>query len=329
VGELALVLVVILALSFDFVNGFHDTANAIATSVMTNALKIPYAIMMAAILNFAGAMISTHVAETVGGSIINPQAITSTVVVIILISAILWNIITWKYGLPSSSSHALIGSLVGVAIAAGVSLKMEGLSKIVLALILSPILGLTGGIVIMIIFSWIFRNIEVRKINQGFRKVQAFSAAFMAFSHGSNDAQKSMGIIAMALMASGHITGHLHIPLWVKISCALAMAMGTAVGGWRIIKTVGRGIIEIRPIQGCAADTVSATVIQLATHIGLPVSTTHVVTSAICGVGAAENIYNVNWNVMKRIIVTWFVTIPIAAVFAGLLYKIFSLHLAF
>lgn len=317
-----LILIILLALIFDFVNGFHDTANAIATSVMTSALRIPYAIMMAATLNFAGAMLGTQVAETIGKSIVDPSTITQTVIMSTLISAITWNIITWKYGLPSSSSHALIGSLIGVVLVQGLALKLEGVKIIVLALIISPLMGLFGGIVIMILFYRIFRNIRVSKINRVFRKVQVVSAAFMALSHGGNDAQKSMGIITMALMANNLITGHFFVPTWVKISCALAMAFGTAVGGWKIIKTVGRGIIEIKPIQGCAADTTSATVIQLATHIGLPVSTTHVVTSSICGVGAAENVYNVNWNVMKNIVLAWFFTIPFVAIFAAVTYKV-------
>lgn len=320
--DAVLILIILLALIFDFVNGFHDTANAIATSVMTNALRIPYAIMMAATLNFAGAMLSTHVAETIGKSIVDPATITQAVIVSTLISAITWNIITWKYGLPSSSSHALIGSLIGVVLIQGLALKLEGVKVIVIALIVSPLLGLFGGIIIMILFYRIFRNIRVEKINHIFRKVQVMSAAFMAISHGGNDAQKSMGIIAMALMANGLITGHFFIPMWVKIACALAMAFGTAAGGWKIIKTVGRGIIELKPIQGCAAETMSATVIQLATHTGLPVSTTHVITSAICGVGAAENIYNVNWNVMKSIVLAWFFTIPFVAIFAAVIYKV-------
>ncbi|MGV8121633.1 MAG: anion permease [Candidatus Xenobiia bacterium LiM19] len=317
-----LILIILLALIFDFVNGFHDTANAIATSVMTSALRIPYAIMMAATLNFAGAMLGTSVAETIGKSIVDPSTITQTVIISTLISAITWNIITWKYGLPSSSSHALIGSLIGVVLVQGLTLKLEGVKVIVLALIISPLMGLFGGIVIMILFYRLFRNIRVSKINRVFRKVQVVSAAFMALSHGGNDAQKSMGIITMALIANNLITGHFYVPTWVKISCALAMAFGTAVGGWKIIKTVGRGIIEIKPIQGCAADTTSATVIQLATHIGLPVSTTHVVTSSICGVGAAENVYNVNWNVMKNIVLAWFFTIPFVAIFAAVIYKV-------
>ncbi|MHC9542199.1 MAG: anion permease [Vulcanimicrobiota bacterium] len=320
--DVVLILIILLALIFDFVNGFHDTANAIATSVMTNAIKIPYAIMMAAALNFLGAIMSTHVAETIGKSIVDPSTITQTVIVSTLISAITWNIITWKYGLPSSSSHALIGSLMGVVLIQGIALKLEGVKVIIIALIISPLMGLIGGIVIMILFYRIFRNIRVEKINRIFRKVQIASAAFMAISHGGNDAQKSMGIIAMALMANNLITGHFYVPTWVKISCALAMAFGTAAGGWKIIKTVGRGIIELKPIQGCAAETISATVIQLATHVGLPVSTTHVVTSAICGAGAAENIYNVNWNVMKNIVLAWFFTIPFVAIFAAVIFKV-------
>ncbi len=320
--DVVLVLIILLALIFDFVNGFHDTANAIATSVMTNAIKIPYAIMMASLLNFIGAILSTHVAETIGKSIVDPSTITQTVIISTLISAITWNIITWKYGLPSSSSHALIGSLIGVALIQGIALKLEGVKVIIIALIISPLMGLVGGIIIMILFYRIFKGIRVEKINRTFRKVQIASAAFMALSHGGNDAQKSMGIIAMALMASNLMTGHFYVPTWVKIACALAMALGTAAGGWKIIKTVGRGIIELKPIQGCAAETISATVIQLATHIGLPVSTTHVVTSAICGVGTADNIYNVNWNVMKNIVLAWFFTIPFVAVFAAIIYKV-------
>ncbi|MFZ2960988.1 MAG: inorganic phosphate transporter [Candidatus Ozemobacteraceae bacterium] len=317
-----LILIVVLALIFDFVNGFHDTANAIATSVMTNAIKIPYAIAMAAILNFFGAIIGTQVAETIGKSIVDPSKITQLAVVATLISAITWNLITWKFGLPSSSSHALIGSLIGVALVQGIPLKIAGIEKILLALIVSPILGLVGGVIIMVIFLRLFRGIRVDKVSIWLRKFQIFSAAFMAFSHGGNDAQKSMGIITMALVANNMMPGEFHVPTWVMLACALSMALGTAVGGWRIIKTVGRGIIELKPIQGCAAETMSAAVIQVATHWGFPVSTTHVITSAICGVGAAGNIYHVNWNVMKNIVACWFVTIPIVAIFAGAIFKV-------
>lgn len=319
--------IIVLALGFDFVNGFHDTANSIATSVMTNAIKVPYAIAMAAILEFAGAMLGTHVALTIGKSIVDPHTITSLVLVATLLSAICWNILTWRYGLPSSSSHALIGSLVGVTIVTGARLEIDGLLKVILSLIISPILGIFGGMALMVLFYWIFRNIQVQKLNSGFRRVQLFSAAFMAFSHGGNDAQKSMGIITMALFTHHIYSGEFFVPLWVKIACATAMALGAAVGGWRIIKTVGRGIIELKPIQGCAAETVSATIIQVATQIGLPVSTTHVITSAICGVGSTENIFSVNWMVMRNIVVCWFITIPIVAVFAGFIYKLLSLVL--
>jgi inorganic phosphate transporter, PiT family len=319
------VLIILLALGFDFVNGFHDTANAIATSVMTSAIKIPYAIGMAAVLNFAGAMLGTSVAETVGKSIVDPAEISSLVIVATLISAISWNIITWKYGLPSSSSHALIGSLLGVSLVKGAHIKGAGVIKVILSLIISPILGIIGGLLLMILFYWLFRNIQVNKLNIIFRRIQLLSAGFMALSHGGNDAQKSMGIITMALFASHLLTGHFYIPNWVKIACALTMAVGSAVGGWRIIKTVGRGIIELKPIQGCAAETVSATIIQAATHFGLPVSTTHVITSAICGVGSAENVFAVNWNVMRNIVVCWFITIPFVAAFAAIVFRILTL----
>ena len=318
------VAIIILALGFDFVNGFHDTANSIATSVMTNAIKVPYAIAMAALLEFGGAMLGTHVALTIGKSIVDPTSITSLVLIATLASAITWNIVTWKYGLPSSSSHALIGSLIGVTLVMGAHIKVAGVSKVIMSLIISPVFGLVGGITLMVISYWVFRNIQVNKLNNWFRRIQLLSAGFMAFSHGGNDAQKSMGIITMALIAHGIIRGEFVVPLWVKLTCATAMALGAAVGGWRIIKTVGRGIIELRPIQGCAAETVSATIIQVATQTGLPVSTTHVITSAICGVGSAENVFNVNWNCMKNIVVCWFITIPIVAVFAALIYKVLS-----
>lgn len=326
--DLIVILIIILALIFDFVNGFHDTANAIATSVMTNAIRISYAIAMAAVLNFIGAMIGTNVAETIGKSIVDPSEITSMVIVATLVSAISWNIITWKYGLPSSSSHALIGSLIGVSIIKGAQIKAAGVIKVVLSLIISPILGIIGAIILMLLFYWLFRNIRVNKVNTIFRKVQLLSAGFMALSHGGNDAQKSMGIITMALFANHLLTGHFYVPGWVKFSCALVMAMGTAVGGWRIIKTVGRGIIDLKPIQGCAAETVSATIIQAATHFGLPVSTTHVITSAICGVGSTENIFAVNWNCMRNIVVCWFMTIPFVAMFAALFYKLLYLSIS-
>jgi len=325
VGDVHWIIIVIIALAliFDFVNGFHDTANAIATSVMTNAIKIPYAILMAAGLNFLGAIINVEVAKTIGKDILDPSSITSFVLVATLISAILWNIITWKFGLPSSSSHALLGSLLGVGIVVGAEIKYAGIEKIILGLLISPLIGLFGGIILMIIFYWSFRGINTKKLGHVFKKVQVLSAAFMAFSHGGNDAQKSMGIITMALMIGGVIDPKVfNVPEWEKFSCAIAMGLGTAVGGWRIIKTVGRGIIELKPIQGCAAETVSATVIQAATHIGLPVSTTHVITSAICGVGSAENVFKVNWRVMWNIVLCLFITIPFVAVFAAIVYKV-------
>ncbi len=324
-ADALLILIVVLALFFDFVNGFHDTANAIATSVMTSAIRIPYAILMAAVLNFMGALLNTRVAETIGGSIVEASSITPLVLLSALIAAIAWNLLTWRYGLPSSSSHALIGSLVGVALAMGAKINPEGLFKIVLALVISPLLGLVGGLCTMILFYRLFRNSPVSKTNRLFRRVQLFSAGFMALSHGGNDAQKAMAIITLTLVAGHLINGPFQVPEWVKLACATAMALGTAVGGWRIIRTVGRGIIELRPIQGCAAETVGATVIQAATHLGLPVSTTHVITSAICGVGAAENIYKVNWNVMKNIVFSWFLTLPVAALFAAIVYRLLAL----
>ncbi|NLK51862.1 MAG: inorganic phosphate transporter [Syntrophomonadaceae bacterium] len=319
-------IVVLVALIFDYINGFHDTANAIATSVSTKALSPQRAVMVAAVLNFVGALSGTAVASTVGKGIVLPQDITQEVVVAGLLGAICWNLITWLSGIPSSSSHALIGGIVGAAVAGfgfG-SLIWEGLEKIILVLIISPVVGLISGYVIMSILFFVFRRGSPMRVNEIFRRLQVFSACTMSFSHGSNDAQKSMGIITMALVSGGVLT-EFHVPLWVILSCATAMALGTAAGGWRIIKTMGGKIFKLEPINGFAADLNSSLVILTASHLGMPVSTTHVVSTSIMGVGTAKRIKAVRWGTARSIVMAWILTIPLSAVISAFLYKIIML----
>ncbi|WP_379136671.1 anion permease [Paenibacillus sp. sgz500958] len=322
---IVLALVIFLALAFDFINGFHDTANAIATSVSTRALKPRTAIVMAASMNFIGALMFTGVAKKIGGSITDPALLDNGVDIVIatLIAAIIWNLVTWWFGIPSSSSHALIGSLAGaVFVGAGSDhIKWAGFKDIVLGLILSPIIAFAIGYVVMTILKWIFARRSPHTVNKGFRSMQVLTAAFQSFTHGTNDAQKAMGIITFALVTSGKLDT-MEVPLWVKISAATAMALGTSIGGWKIIKTMGTKIFKIEPINGFAADISAASVIFSATLLKLPVSTTHAITSAILGVGSAKRFSAVKWGVAGRIVVTWFITIPISAVLAGLIFKI-------
>ena len=307
--------VIILALVFDFINGFHDTANAIATSVSTRALNPNHATIMAACLNFLGAMVSTGVAKTIGGDIVSfPGLVNEKVIIAALVGAIFWNLLTWWLGLPSSSSHALIGGLIGaVLISVGVEgLNWHGIGKIILALILSPAIAFVTGIIIMNIIFRVFERYSPHVLNDKFRKLQVVSAAMIAFSNGSNDAQKSMGIITLALFSGGFIS-EFEVPTYVKVMCALAMAMGTATGGWRIIKTVGGKIFKLEPPSGFAADLNSSSVVFSATLLNLPVSTTHVVSGSIMGVGTAKRINAVHWNVAQQMVKAWGITIPITA----------------
>ncbi|WP_276912677.1 inorganic phosphate transporter [Aneurinibacillus aneurinilyticus] len=325
-----IIAIVFLALAFDFINGFHDTANAIATSVSTRALSPQVAIVMAATMNFIGAITFTGVAKTITNGIVDPFAIEngSIVVLAALISAIAWNLITWWYGIPSSSSHALIGSIAGAAImAAGFdSLNYTGFIKIIESLIISPFIALALGFIMMSLFAMIFKNFNLTRTNRGFRTFQIFTAALQSYSHGTNDAQKAMGIITLALIAGGFQTST-DIPTWVRISAALAMGIGTSVGGWKIIKTVGGKIMKLQPVNGAAADLSSSLIIFGATLIHLPVSTTHVVSSSIMGVGAAKRVKGVKWGVARRIVVTWVITLPISAVLASIIYKILTLFM--
>ena len=319
--------VVLLAVLFDYVNGFHDTANAIATSVSTRAITPRHAIIMAATLNFAGAMISTGVAKTIGGDLVlNPSQISLEVIVAALIGSIIWNITTWYYRIPSSSSHSLVGGVIGaVFISVGpAALDVTGISKIVMSLILSPIVALATGYFVMIGLLWIFRNFSPITLNRQFRKMQLVSASLMAFSHGSNDAQKAMGIIALALLSGGYIET-MEIPVWVKIACATSMALGTSAGGWRIISTMGTKIFKMESINGFAADLNSSIVIFTATFLHLPVSTTHVVSGSIMGIGSAERVRAVHWGVARSMLLAWVITIPISACISAVIYLGLSL----
>jgi PiT family inorganic phosphate transporter len=320
---LLLILVIAAALIFDYVNGFHDTANAIATCVSTRAISVKGAIFMAAFLNFAGAMVSTKVAGTIGKGIVDKDNVTQLVVLAGVLGAIVWDIITWYYGMPSSSSHAIIGGLVGAVLAhAGMNaLHWAGLKKIVLALIISPIIGTIIGFIFMLIIMQLFRNKSPGPLNKGFRRLQVGSAAFMAFSHGTADAQKSMGVITMALLSYGMIPSF-EVPTWVKLACAISMGLGTAAGGWRIIKTIGSDFVKLQPVHGFCVETASAGVILGASSMGMPVSTTHVITSAILGVGLSKRMSAVNWNVAKRILIAWVLTIPASALVAYAVYQI-------
>ena len=318
----AIGLVIVLALAFDFINGFHDTANAIATCIATRSLSPRIAIIMSAFLNFVGAMVSTGVAKTIGGEIVtSPQMVDSTVLIAALFAAIVWNLFTWKIGMPSSSSHALIGGVLGaVTISYGTgAINGNGVFMIVLGLIASPVIAMFSGYVIMTLLFILFRNVGRSKVNYISLHIQSLSAAVMAFSHGSNDAQKCMGIITLALLSGGYI-GELEVPFLVKIACAFAMCAGTSVGGWRIIRTVGNKIFRLEPVNGLAAEINSALTIFTATFLHLPVSTTHVVTGSIMGVGWAKRFRAVHWNVAYSMVGAWVMTIPSTAAVGALVY---------
>ena len=321
-----IILVIVLALAFDFINGFHDTANAIATCVSTRAIRPGLAIIGTAVLNFIGAMISTGVAKTIGGDIVtSPAMINELVIIAGLTGAIVWNLITWWFGMPSSSSHALIGGMIGaVAFSVGAAaLNDWGIIKIFLSLILSPISAIIIGYIIMKLLFVICHSFKPAKVNMTANRLQILSAALMAFSHGSNDAQKSMGIITLALVSGGFIQT-MEVPTLVKIFCALAMALGTSVGGWKIIRTVGGKIFKMHPIHGFAADLNSAVVIFSATLLHLPVSTTHVVSGSIMGVGSAQRVKAVHWSVARQMVTAWVMTIPCTAVIGAASYFVIS-----
>lgn len=314
-GLALLVIIIIAALAFDFINGFHDTANAIATVVSTRVLSPRVAIFMAASLNFLGAwLIGTAVAETIGTGIVMQEAVTQATILAALLGAIVWNLFTWYLGLPSSSSHALIGGLAGAAMQSGGVgvLNIAGLMRIFGSLLTSPLAGIVAGFALMVGLMWVFRRQSLNAVNGYFRHLQVVSAAFMAFSHGSNDAQKTMGIITLTLVTFGYL-GTFHVPWWVVLMSATAMALGTAIGGWNIIKTIGLRLVKLQPVNGFAAETAAALIIQGATHIGLPVSTTHVISSSIMGVGASKRFSAVRWGVAGNIALAWILTLPVTA----------------
>ncbi|GEL46634.1 inorganic phosphate transporter [Cellulomonas hominis] len=329
--ELALVVVVVaLALGFDYTNGFHDAANAIATSVSTRALTPRVALLMAAVMNFAGALLGTEVAETIATSIVDLSDASShqalVVVLCALVGAIVWNLITWWFGLPSSSTHALIGGLVGAGLAGGLVIYGSAIvDKVVLPMIFSPLIGFGLAFLVMVGLLWIVRNASPSRTTRRFRLAQTVSAAAMALGHGLQDAQKTMGVIFMALLTVGWADPDGGIPLWVKLSAAAAISLGTYSGGWRIMRTLGRKIIELDPARGFVAESVSAVVLYVnAFALHAPVSTTHTITSAIMGVGATKRLSAVRWGVAKNIGVAWVLTIPAAAAVAALVYFLLS-----
>ena len=323
---LPFVVVLVLAVSFDYVNGFHDTANAIATSVSTRALRPSHAIALSATANFVGALTGTAVATTIASGLVDDNLIDLGVVGAALVGAITWNLITWRLGIPSSSSHALIGGLLGAsAAAAGLAAwNIEGIvTRVLFPLVTSPLIGFVLAAWAMIVLLNMFRRANPKTLNSRFRRAQVVSASFMAFSHGSNDAQKTMGIITLALVTVGAIDEFV-VPLWVILVSATAISLGTAAGGWRIIKTMGTKVVKLDPVHGFAAETTGALTILGASHFGMPVSTTHVISSAIMGVGAATSPKSVRWIVARSIGVAWVLTLPAAGTVAAVAYILTS-----
>ncbi len=319
--------VIVLAISFDFLNGFHDAANSIATIVVTKTLTPGQAVIMAGLANFVGYFtFGVAIAKTVGKGIINIEHITLTVVLAALVGAIIWNIITWLLGLPTSSSHALIGGLIGSAVASAgfKTIVLDGIVKIVLFIFLAPIIGMIAASIFTILIFWIFQKTTPSKANSIFKKLQLVSSFWYSIGHGTNDAQKSMGIIALALFTGKYIDSFRLDP-WVVISCYSAISIGTMMGGWRIVKTMGTKITKIRPMEGFSAETASAMVLIGTAHFGIPVSTTHVIAGSIMGVGAVEKGAGVRWVTARRIIWAWFLTIPLTALCSALTYLVISL----
>ncbi len=319
-----LVAVVVLGLAFDYINGFHDTANAIATVVATRVLSPLQAVLMAAGLNFVGALTGTAVASTVGKGIVEPGAVTQQLVISALLSAIAWDLLTWYYGIPSSSSHALVFSIVGAGLATGgyTILGWDGIEKVLAGLVISPAVGFLGAFLLMELLLNVFFRAHPALVSGVFGRAQLVSSMYMAFSHGGNDAQKTMGVITMALASYYGWTGaEWAVPTWVVMAAALAMALGTMLGGWRIIRTMGLKVVELRPIDGFAAETAAATVIELASRLGIPISTTHTISSAILGVGATRRLSAVRWGVAGSIVTAWIVTLPVCIFLGWLLHS--------
>ena len=320
---LLLVLLIAVALAFDFLNGLHDAANSIATIVSTRVLPARYAVIWAAFFNFVAFLFfGLNVAQTVGKGIIDPKIVSDAVIFGALGGAITWNVVTWLAGIPSSSSHALIGGLLGAGFAkAGFHpILWAGVAKTVAGIVVSPTLGFAFALVLVLVVAWVFRRATPALADSSFRKLQFVSASLYSLGHGGNDAQKTMGIITVLLYAHGLLGGAFHVPLWVVLSCQAAMALGTLAGGWRIVHTMGSKITRLSPQQGFCAETGGAITLFLATHIGVPVSTTHTITGAIVGVGAARRVSAVRWNLATGIVWAWVITLPIAAVMGALFY---------
>ncbi|MGW3010854.1 anion permease [Streptomyces sp. NPDC001219] len=325
----ALVVTIAVALGFTYTNGFHDSANAIATSVSTRALTPRAALAMAAVMNLAGAFLGSGVAKTVSEGLISTPHGSKGMGILFaaLLGAVVWNLVTWYFGLPSSSSHALFGGMVGAALAGGTTVIWSGvIEKVVLPMFISPVIGLVLGFLVMVVILWMFRKANPHKAKRGFRIAQTVSAAGMALGHGLQDAQKTMGIVVMALVIADVEDQNAAIPLWVKLACAITLSLGTYAGGWRIMRTLGRRIIELDPPQGFAAETTAASVMYTASFMfHAPISTTHVITSAIMGVGSTKGTRAVRWGVAKNIVMGWFITMPAAALVAALAYWVVEL----
>ncbi|MDD3435951.1 MAG: inorganic phosphate transporter [Candidatus Gastranaerophilales bacterium] len=348
IAIILLTLVMIVAFMFEYVNGFHDSANAISTVVSTKALSPRRAIIYAAVLDFTGAFFGTHVAHTIGAGMVSPESVTQLVILAALLGAITWNLLTWYLGLPSSSSHALIGGLLGAALTHAYlqldkayelilklpSLRLEHPSldvinghnvvfKVLIPMIASPVLGFCVGFLVILVLLKIFYKMRPELLNRLFRKLQLFSSGFLAFSHGSNDAQKTMGIITLSLMTFGVIQDKsFHIPIWVICACAMTLSLGTMTGGWKIIRTMSSKVIKMKPIHGFSVEIASAGIILTASHFGFPVSTTHIISTAIMGVGSMVKVSAVRWGIVKNIVVAWVCTIPICMFLSGLFYFI-------
>ena len=319
-------IVVAVALVFDFVNGFHDAANSIATIVSTRVLAPRYAVIWAAFFNFVAFLVfSTHVATTIGKGVVDPSVIDTAVVFAALAGAIAWDLITWWFGIPSSSSHALIGGLAGAAVAKSGAdvLDAAGLTKIAISIVVSPLLGLALGFGLMVLVFWTFRRFTPARVDAIFRRGQLFSAALYSLGHGGNDAQKTMGIIAVLLYANGFLGSEFYVPLWVVLACHAAMGLGTLSGGWRIVRTMGLRITKLKPVGGFCAETGGAITLFVATYLGVPVSTTHTITGAIVGVGSVTSASAVRWGVAGRIVWAWILTIPCSAFIAAVTWAVF------
>lgn len=325
---LLLVSIIVLALIFDYINGFHDAANAIATVVSTKVLSPRVAVIYGAVLNFVGALLGTQVATTIGTGLVDTHAVTSHVLISALASAIIWNLLTWYKGLPSSSSHALMGSLIGAtAFAAGMdSLHTDGIiDKVIIPMLTSPIAGFVMGYFVMVGLYWLLHKITLPIINFWFSKIQILSAGYMAITHGANDAQKTMGIIALAI--SAHYGTEFKVSSWIIISCAVAMGLGTLSGGWRVIRTVGSKMVKLKPIQGFAAEATGGTILFLTAHFGIPISTTQTITSSIMGVGSAQRLSALRPKIVGNIIGAWVISLPITFFLAGGIYWVSNLWL--